>query len=450
MNKSRNIITSYFQLFIIISIGYISTLIFNDLPIFSILFIDILFSLFLIYHFSENKGSFLFLLHPIILLILSVSIDNIWFANGDGLAHQVEANRVMEIGFLNRINEISLEFNTTNPLFLSKYLSLGALPSFTLPSILYFNPPQQVYIISQSLILYILLSFYLPIIIQWNIFNTRILFYYYLFLSIAPSLLVFTYAPHRHFVTQFSLFVLFSSHYAIKLKFSFSTLLFFFIGIILMILSKPAYILLYFAFVILERLLIVENNTVSLRARKISLLFFVTFLIFISLNNQIFDYFNEGQESISERSQIATNTLVGSSFQNLPIINIFFKYILALLSPFPYSKFNYFIQEIFGGSWLHFILHVLSSITGFYLFLCILLNLKKIRYLPNSVKSSLLFGLLISAGIMGGVQSYHNYITPSFVFLTPILFYPDFNIRAIYPISLIIFIELFVDLIQNI
>lgn len=180
-----------------------------DLPLAAMVAADVCFSGFMVYLFRRHQYAPCFWLHPFLLLIISISVANVWFDSGDGWAHTAEATRIIEVGVVNRVAEISLAYQSTNPLLISKILSLGAVPGIAIPKLMFTNASQEAYIVSQSLVLLILLAVLMPLVRWWNVVNDKVLLVFTLFLAISPSFLVFTYAPHRHFITQFSLVFLF-------------------------------------------------------------------------------------------------------------------------------------------------------------------------------------------------------------------------------------------------
>ncbi|QNP29919.1 hypothetical protein [Cylindrospermopsis curvispora] len=443
-NSSKEIVYNYFVLGSAFLISFLLTRLLIDMPLAAIVAVDLCFSAYFVYLFRRYHYSVLFWLHPFLLLIISLSVANNWFDNGDGVAHTQEAVRVIQTGLIARITQVSREYGTTNPLLISKVLSLGAVPGFAIPRILLEKAPQEAYIISQNLVILILLAAFLPLVRSWNVASEKILLIFALFLGLSPSLLVFTYAPHRHFVTQFSLVALFFGHLAISKRISWDRTAVYFLGITLVILSKPAYLLLYGFFFLVERFSnqLFEYKSVLVRNTRnlkiVSLILFVASSMYLYSDLQ--NFFLDAAEGIREQAKVVSSSVTYPG-QNLPIISILYKYVFALLSPFPWYKYNFIIQVHFGGSWLHFFLHMLSAITGVYLFLAVILGWKRLKILDPVVRSSLLFGLCISLGVLGGATAFHNYITPSFVFLVPMLLYRSFRIPWTYPLLFILIME---------
>jgi len=236
---------------------------------------------------------------------------------------------------------------------------------------------------------------------------------------------------------------------ALQQRFTFDRVAAFLLGIALVVLSKPAYLLIYGIFVVAERIFVTRSTLRKNKKKTAMLLMLLITGVFIFLLKDIQQFFGEGAEGIREQSQVATGTLGNNPLQNVPGINLLFKYVMALLSPFPWSKAELHVQVPFGGSWLHFGLHVLSATCGVYLFLAVILRWRKLVFVDPSVRSSVIFGLCVSLGVAGGATAFHNYITPSFVFLAPTLLYPFFRIPMTYPLGLILGIEMVVDTLQN-
>jgi len=87
----------------------------------------------------------------------------------------------------------------------------------------------------------------------------------------------------------------------------------------------------------------------------------IVILGFIGLGHD--EFFSKLME-YSENS--ATGAASFSGLVNIPILGIFFKYLYALLSPFPWQNATTYIETTYGGNAFLFFMHMLSSLSGIY------------------------------------------------------------------------------------
>ena len=130
-----------------------------------------------------------------------------------------------------------------------------------------------------------------------------------------------------------------------------------------------------------------------------------------------------------------------SGLIQVPFLGFIVKYLYAILSPFPWSNYSFFINFNYGGNYLLFIMHIFSSLIGLYLFLSIIINFKNIGRIDKSLRLMFVYGLVMSLSILGGSAGFHTYLLVYFPFLAPMFINKKFHINIFIPLSIILCLE---------
>jgi len=398
----------------------------NNSPDIAILLVDSLFCLFCVNSF-KHRLRYLFLLHPFMVWLLSQFYVTpfIFLGGGDVYFNVVKYYTPLLQNNIEQIVGILLAGEI-------KSLYLGIYPNILIPQYLYGTPSSTTYFYWQSCFHTFLVVICLVLSKQWNTTKEDYLFFIILFSIISPSFFELGNAPTRHNFTYFSVLLFYISFSAIIQSVSIHKLLWLFIAIAGVTISKTVYFvpILAYSFIIL---LIIHKKSIS----KTKLVLFL--IAIITSTSGAYSYFAEQSEIYIEISQQGANTF--GYLANTPYLTIVMKYMFALLSPFPWQKANIYIPTIYGGNILHFIMHILSSLTGIYFFTRIILRIRPLLNLHKDLLPLLLYGLIMSTSIIGGATGFHSYLLIFFPFFAPILAIKQHGIPLILPIITVIVIE---------
>jgi len=148
----------------------------------------------------SQKIRYIFLLHPIILLLSSLFYSVPFLQLGDGEAYQIVVDQYSEsAGFLEMFGSFKL-------LDAFKYMSLGVAPVYLVPIYFYGNPASSIYYLWQGLYSVILIAISVTLAKSFAVIRNEYLLMIALFAVVSPSFYDLGAAPTRHTVTFISVF----------------------------------------------------------------------------------------------------------------------------------------------------------------------------------------------------------------------------------------------------
>ncbi len=401
---------------------------FQDVPQAAIFIIDIFICVYLISSF-RSIYKLLFLLHPFVLIVSSILYTSPFLEAGDGGSYQEIVRSYMNT------QELSFDFDGlidgNSLLNFFKVTSLGVAPVYAVPEYFFKSPNDGVYYLWQGTFHVLLSSIIISLAIFWRILNSKYILGMALFAVLSPTSFDLGAAPTRHIVTLFGVFLLGISHVALMDKFSVSRMLWFSVAIATVLISKAPLMLSYIVYVAIDFYLI--------RRIKIDFKNIILILVVGIIGLLMSMYFIEVllfYEEISSEGGTAF-----SGFVKYPIIGWFVKYVYALLSPFPWSQAPYFISTIYGGNWLLFLMHTLSSLIGLYLFLTVIIKWKCILASDVQFLEIISFALVMSLSILMGATGFHTYLSIYFVMLSPLLCNSRYSINPFLPFGFVVLLE---------
>lgn len=425
---------SNYRLFLrLLGVFALSCLLFSLLlgsPFVAILSSNIIFCLHVAFLF-RSRYRLLFLVQPAILVFASQLFDTPFLMLGDGPSYYKTVAQYVDFTTLSFQGERLVSGLTI--LGFLKYASLGVAPIYVVPEFIYGNPSDAVYYLWQGTFHVILCSIIFTIACAWRVLPERYLFVMALFSIVAPSFFDLGSAPTRHIVTYSGVLLTFLSYAALVKNISLGRVLGLVIGVILILISKAPLLIGVLLFVFIDQ---VGIFGVRFDLRRMLMLVLGLLGLFVAG-----DYFLESIEAY--RATEATGAATFSGYTQLPVVGYVVKYIYALLSPFPWSDAPIFIEGNYGGNWLLFVLHMLSSFTGVYLFLIVIFRAKKIFSCDPELTRTLLYGLAMSVSILKGSTGFHTYLLIYFPFLAPLLLYKEFRLSVLAPFWVILPLEAF-------
>lgn len=379
----------------------------------------------------RSRFSGLFLLHPALILFSSILFSEPFTSLGDGEAYDAVVKQYIDTstGTL-----ILTSWVFENDIFsVLKTASFGILPTIFIPEYIFGSSDHEVYYLWQATFHTALVSVAVTLARVWRALDMRHLTPIALYSVMGPSFFDLGATPTRHFVTYFGMLLFLVSYLAIRNRFSLGRALGMTSAISVILLSKAVLIGLVLVFVLTDQFLL------SRKQKKATSLLFKG----VAIAGVLASWGFMVEKSQQYSSGIATEGAATFGYlANIPLVGIVFKFIFALLSPFPWRKAGFFIETTYGGNWLLFLSHVGSSLFGTYLFVLLLLRWRSLLRHPNvELRIILLFGVVMSLSILGGATGFHTYLLIYFPFLSTVLAWPKLKIPALLPFTFVAFVE---------
>ncbi len=423
--------TLILKLLSVIFLGGLAFFYLQDWPYAAILITDLILCIYLTTLF-KSKYRYLFLLHPGILLISSQLYVTPFLDGGDGPAYaRVVAEYVDSSIMEGQLNDLLGGFDLFG---LLKHASFGVAPIYVVPEYFFTSPADAVYYLWQGAFHVILSSVAITMARLWRAVNDKYLFAMSIFAVVSPSFFDLGTAPTRHIVTFISVFFLFIAYTAIRQKLSVSRAIGLTFSIVLVMISKTVLLLPFFIFVFVDQIFLSDvrlnrSNFILITLTGVGILFTGTYLL---------DTFVSYQE---------TATTGGATFSGnaqLPLAGWVVRYVYALLSPFPWSEAPLIIATTYGGNWLLFVMHVLSSLIGLYMFLIMLVHVRRVFNHDPELTRLLLYGVIMSLSILRGSIGFHVYLLIYFPFFAPLLAIKKYRVSLMVPLGFVILLETFI------
>ena len=406
------------------SVAFLLLVTLTGVPEASIFAVDLLFCAYLSSLFRK-KIRYVFLLHPFILLFSDLFYSAPFLELGDGGDYQLVVAQYGDFGGFSSI------FESLTILDALKYMSLGVAPIFDVPPYLYGAPDSGVYYLWQGCFYVMLVAACVTLAKSWRVISSEYLLLIALFSVVSPSFYDMGVAPTRHFVTYISVFLFYVSFVATYQKFSLFRLICVIFSLILVVVSKFPLIIpilifsVYYAFF--------EQGVVS-TSKKL--------LVILALIGSLAIGYDSFIAKLIEYSEISS--IGAASFSGLvgiPVLGIFFKYLYALLAPFPWQNAMAYIDTIYGGNGFLFFMHMLSSLSGIYFFARLILYGKPLLTGYPAIRPPIVYGLIMSASILFGATGFHVYLLIYFPFFAPLLAVKRYQISIMFPVFFVILVE---------
>ena len=367
----------------------------------------------------KNRYKYLFLIHPIFLLISSYGFLIPFSEIGVGYTYMNTFSNVIDPDSLAFDNDaLGDAYGDTRKIFGIGTLYFAILPIIWLPSALYIDPPE--------ILLYYSMGFFNVLYVAFAVYISRLhkvlddnkLLMIALYATVSPTFLEINSTLHRYGLLFCGLFLFLVSYIGlIKQKKSifqnFGLLLSLITSIVFIALSKPQAIFVLFLFVSLDQFisnrfrLPIISNIYNRLDKKIFLLYLVLAIQIVS-------------NLVIPESYISGAANIGGQFAflaNIPIFGFILRVLYATLSPFPWIGFAQFI--LYGyNSWM-----ILSTIF-------------KSNFIFQSAghdRTIIVFGICITFTLMFSGIGFHVYIAPALPFLAVALINKNTRIRMVYP-----------------
>lgn len=405
---------------------------FTEFPRLSILTVDCLFCIFIAHTFRKFKSRLLFLLHPLIIWIANQFYVVPFLELGDGpqiittLRHYLDTTT-----WTLDPNGVLIGVFHPNLLAGFRQLSFGTVPIILVPEYLYVRPASEVYFLWQSTFAIILIALCVTVGHLWRVLNEKYLMYMTLFAVLSPSFVELRNNLNRYDVLFCGLLLFFLSFIVINKKITIARLSMLSIGLMLIIISKYALLFPLFLFIVYYYLF-EKKDYLQL---GVATTFFII-IIGSQYNYEMLLYTVARYQLISSEGGATFSFLA-----QVPLIGYLFKYLFALLAPFPWHKANLLVTSSYGGNYFSFVMHVLSALFGIYFFSCLLIRSKKILFVDAELRMLVMYGLIMSSSILMGATGYHFYLLIYFPFFAPILAQQECRVFWGIPIGFVVAVE---------
>ena len=380
-----------------------------------------------------TKFSLLLLLYPIIHFLISINFDGYNFMElGDGPLYRRHIVGVFSL--YNRdqntwryiLNLLLTEHNI-------KYLQLGASFSQLFADYNFKGSvTPQIYHLSQILIYSFLISILATLSKLWNSIKAIELNVLIVGSMLWLPLINYISMLTRHHVTFFAVCIYFLSIDAVYRKISIFKIFMVLISIILIIFSKIGLL----PFALLSSFIIYILPKFEAKLRTVFVLFLTIFIVF---GVQIISLTGLYQADLIYDDPSTFSIIT----QKLGVLAAPYKYIMAILSPFPWYKVKEQMYSLaFGGNVISYGFHIIGAILSLHLILVILINLKDIFNNENIYKYRIvIYGLIMSLSIIGGSTGFNVYLLIYYPFMLVYYLYTKRRISILVSISIVIILN---------
>ncbi len=402
----------------------------RDTPAIAIIGLDIGLCSLLFWLF-RSRFAVLFYIHPVLLTIAAQLFESPFLSGGDGDAYVAVVTQYLDAQTLT-FTGADL-FSGYGILEFMKYTSIGMAPVLVLPEYIFGSLQDNTYYMWQGVLHVFLVSIVVVLARGWNTFDKKTTLGIALFAAVSPSFFDLGVAPTRHFVTFFGVFLLYVCHLSLAQRLAIDRFVWYAIAIAVVLISKWVLILPYLIFALLDFGVLTRKKITARNLALLALLIIGGAVIAPALVEEATRYV----EGIS-----TTGAAKFSYMAQIPVLGWIVKYIYALLAPFPWSKGGYFVETIYSGNWLLFLMHILSALSGLYIFMAIVINAGRLYRADLDLKRKVLYPVLMSTSILAGATGFHSYLLIYFPMMVPLVLRREYRINIFLPIAFALMLEL--------
>lgn len=348
--------------------------------------------------------------YPVACYLLSQGFTGYTFFDiGDGPAYFAIVNEILPRLHWNNVTGLLGLLALAGP----KYLNIGFLPTALLPDSLFTNADEPTYQLTQAYVHVALVGLLLYLTVRWAVISAAYRIPIFLFMLVSPGYLALVSYPTRHHITSFGTFLLFISLEACLEKRSAGRLAALGVALSLVFLCKVG--LLPFALLYgLVRLYQPGRFWVN------SALGGLLLVVIVGVYRYVSDFYNPdyGTETIG----VFRNAYLG------PVLPVY-KYVMAIVSPFPYYKYGVVVNTIaYGGNWLLLTLFIPAGMIGLWLFYRMMRHPLRLWRYNDETKRLFGYGGILSLSILGGSTGFLMYILICMPFFAPLFVIDKYNV----------------------
>lgn len=400
--KSKNYI-------ILLTFIFLSILIipeYKENGIVTILFLQLLLSVFIFSKLLKySKWSLLIIIYPLVKFIYYGTYSDSWYLAGDFQAYLRLLKSAFSDSMINFQNIFII--NATY----EKFYFLTIINMFIPMKIFNINLMSEqsfIYLYFNDLINLVMIS--IIVIAYKDMVKGRYILYITLFLLYSPSYLAQTIYPDRHIFTVFAL-LLFTKGF---FEFNKGNKYNFYLITSIIIIGINKFPLLFSISLYILIVYYINNKQYRL---NIIILLILLFIFTVFFDNTLIKYFiGVGSNTTGLAAQLSS--LFGPVYF---VIMAPIKYIYAILSPFPWYKYDNVLINV-GGSYLGLFITYFNSVIALSLFLSLFKYFKEIKNNEFLFKYFILFGIIMSFTIIPAHIGHYAYLALYFILFLPIFF----------------------------
>ena len=425
LRKIKSPIKSFVTLISILFVFYCSSFFGQYITFF---LFDLILSIYL-FSLFKNKLRFLFLLHPIIVFVISLGF-NIRF---EDIAVGYTYMNAYDF-FMNPYDYP--ETSSSLLVFGLKSSYVGVIPFLWLPNFIFSTKLGALtYFYSMSIWNLFCGIFFVKISKQLNSISNNFLFLLVLFFVMSPMSLEINNGIHRYHILILGFLLFFISWIDLKKEkkkkryLSYLVLLF---SIIIIAISKLALLISLLIFIFLD--FILKKNIESFKKLSSGIIYILFFGALLLLYIVGFE--------ILPKQYLYSDFIKGpiNVFTQAPVIGYFSRILYSTLSPFPFLTFDQW--DLYGGNQMFLVIHFFSCIIVLWLIISFFLNLKKIILLKYEYRVSALLILCITFSLSFSAVGHNVYLAPAIPFLSIIFINRKYLCNIYYPFGIIFFVVL--------
>lgn len=361
---------------------------------------------------SERIAGFV-LLYPILCLWLAEGFTvYTFFEVGDGPAYFAVMETVVPRLVTQNYQSLAAIMALAGP----KYLNVGFLPTALLPPFFFDNPDSVVYQLMQAYVHVALVSLLLTLTMRWDVVQESYRVPVFLFLLLSPGYLAMLSYPTRHHVTSFAVFLVFIGFEACVRQLAVGRLVTLFVALVLLFFCKAGLLLLVLLYVFFR----LYNPAYKLLTLGLGALI-------LGVISYLYDYVR-----LLYDTRFASETIGVFRDASLGPLMPLYKYVMAIVSPFPYYKYGVVVNTIaYGGNWLLLLLFIPAGTIGLWMLYRMIRNSVKLWAYDQDTRRLFAYGSIMSLSILGGSTGFLMYILIFMPFFAPLFRINDYNVSLI-------------------
>jgi len=378
---------------------------------------------FYLFSLFNGKIRYLFLLHPLFVLVSSFLFGMPYDQIGSSYTYLFNVNKF--------IDPDTLVINT--PLLIATFITnlwsmgrggvyLGTLYIILFPRYLFDEVPAIVNYYSLSTFTMLYATIGVTAGIMLGSIRKELLLVIALYTTVAPTFLEINSSLHRYGLMVLGLWLFIEGYmgflHFFSVKRKIILLMTIVTGLALVFVSKPALLLSMALFMILERFSANQLPFISKlfvkSKRHYQILLLLAGLVLFQLTGQLV---GPGEYTKGASQGGAGGQFLGIA--NLPAIGIILRLLYAALSPFPWLGFDQW--DIYGYNGLFLVLHLFSSLLAIWMLMSLIRRLPAIVNDDDEIRVLAMFGISLLLSLTFSAIGFHVYLAPALPFLSVVL-----------------------------
>ena len=442
------------MLFMVVSVFYLAPWVGSSITFLSF---DAILSFYL-YSLFKGKIRYLFLLHPILVFLLSFGFGIPYNEIGTGFTYlrsiekyTVSGGQSLDATML--MNDLLFSIGG----FARERVYVGTIPIIIIPRLMFGEVPDltNYFSINAFTILYAAIG--VTIGLSMGIMRKELLLIIALFATVSPTFLEINVVIHRYGLMFLGLWLFLQGYMGFLFAYSllpkirsyrieYSVAIF--VGIVMVFVSRPPLIFSLILFVLLESFFAKRIPIFSSFFLKCSRSMKVFIFILSAVVFQLLALVVLPKEYVEGFAQSGA----GMHYQvvlNFPLVGPFVRVLYAALSPFPFLGFTQ-LEDIYGNNYFFLILHFFSVVVVVWVLMSLIFRFPAVISDDDSVRIVAIFGVSILLSLAFSAVGFHQYIAPAIPFLAVILMSKRTRVNWLYAVGFVVCMEIFAQAARSI